>query len=357
MAKQEHFSQITTVGVGPWNEWVRLNRVGDGQPTRHEGAKIGVSGFWADLSGADLSGVDLYQGKPGAGFTGIDLIGADLRDANLRGVNLAWANLTGATLRDADLRDAALGSARLHGVNLSGADLSGANIAGADFLMANLEGTMLTGANLYETVFSDTDLTGAMGLDACQHSGPCTVDHRTLLSYEPLPVAFLRGCGLPEPLITAALGFRRESAQFYSCFISCSSKDRQFTERLHADLQSNGLRSWIYFEDLRTGEKQWDAIYKAIKTHDKLLLVCSAASVESEWVEDEVNAALAEERGRGEPILFPIRIDDAVMGTGEPWAVRIRNSRHIGDFTRWSHTDAYEKSLERLLRDLLAANE
>jgi hypothetical protein len=223
--------------------------------------------------------------------------------------------------------------------------------------MANLRGANLTGANLYETVFSDTNLTGAMGLDACQYSGPCTGDHRTLLGYEPLPIAFLRGCGLPEPLIAAILELRREHAQFYSCFICCSSEDREFTERLHADLQDNGIRCWIYFEDLRTGEKEWDAIYKAIEEHDKLLVVFSAASVESEWVEDEVNAAFAKERERGEPVLVPIRIDDTVMTTEEPWAARIRNSRHIGDFTRWSDYDAYEKAFERLLRDLRADNE
>ncbi len=357
MANQKYFSQLTTLGVEPWNEWVRLNRIGGGQPTRHEGAKIGVSGFWADLSGTDLSGVDLYQGKLGAGFTGIDLLGADLRNANLRETNLAWADLTGATLSGADLRDAKLNSARLHGVNLGGANLSGANIAGTSFLMANLREANLTGVNLYETVFSDADLTDAVGLDVCQHSGPCTVDHRTLLGYEALPVAFLRGCGLPEELIESVLAPRRDPARFYSCFISCSSKDRSFTERLHADLQDKGIRCWIYFEDLGTGEKQWDAIYKAIKTHEKLLLVCSAASVKSEWVEDEVDTALAEERARGNPMLFPIRIDDAVMETEEPWAVRVRNSRHIGDFTRWKHHGAYEEAFERLLRDLRAAAE
>ena len=262
-------------------------------------------------------------------------MGADLRNADLSKTNLAWADLTGATFSGANLRDVSLGSARLHGVNLSNAYLSGANMAGTSLLSANLKEATLTGVNLYETVFSDTDLTEAVGLDACQHSGPCTVDHRTLLSYETLPTAFLRGCGLPEELIEAALALRRDSARFYSCFISCSSKDRSFTEQVYADLQENGVRCWIYYEDLETGEKQWDAIYRAIKSHDKLLLVCSAASVESEWVEDEVNAALAEERARGNPVLFPIRIDDAVMETEQPWAARIRNSRNIGDFTRW----------------------
>jgi hypothetical protein len=39
-------------------------------------------------------------------------------------------------------------------------------------------------------------------------------------------------------------------------------------------------------------------------------LILSKSSIESEWVEDEVNKAFAEERERGGTILFPIRIDD-----------------------------------------------
>jgi TIR domain/Pentapeptide repeats (8 copies) len=319
-----------------------------------------VSSFWADLSGADLSGWDLNQGKPGAYSTGIDLLGVDLRDADLSGTNLAWSELTGATLSGAACREATLNSARFHGANLSGADLSGANIAGTNLQMVNFRGANLTGANLYETVFSDTDLTDVVGLDACQHSGPCTMDHRTLFGYQALPLTFLRCCGLPEPLIAELDELRQalheDPLRFYSCFISCSNRDREFAERLHADLRYRGIRCWIYFEDLGTGEDQWGAIYTAIKGHDKLLLICSEASVDSGWVEDEVATAFAEGHKRGETVLFPIRIDDTVLETEKAWAARIRNRLHIGDFTQWRDRNAYEKALEHLLGNLRLAN-
>lgn len=351
MANENHVSQLKR-GVESWNEWVRQNRIKSAQTTRHNGARIGVSSFWADLRGADLSGLDLYQGKHGAGHTGIDLIGVDLRDANLRDVMLAWANLTGATLSGADLRAATLSSARLHGVNLYNANLSGANIAGADFLMANLQRVNLTEANLYETIFSDTDLSGAVGLNACKFSGPCTIDHRTLFGYEALPETFLRGCGLPDQLIKYTSSMRREPIQFYSCFISYSSQDKEFAERLYVDLQANRIRCWFAPENLRIGDKMWDAIDRAVRLHDKLLLICSKTSVESEWVEDEVMKAFAEERERKTVVLFPIRIDNAVMETDEPWAIKIRNSRHIGDFCNWKDNITYCKAFERLTRDL-----
>ena len=55
---------------------------------------------------------------------------------------------------------------------------------------------------------------------------------------------------------------------------------------------------------------------------------------------------------RKDPVLFPIRIDNAVMDTGEPWAVKLRDQRNIGDFRRWRSPAAYQQNLDRLLRDL-----
>jgi TIR domain len=138
----------------------------------------------------------------------------------------------------------------------------------------------------------------------------------------------------------------------YSCFISYSSKDQDFAERLHADLQNKGVRCWFAPHDLPIGAKTWDAIDEAIKLRDKLLLILSQNSIASDWVEDEVNKAFAEERDRKQLVLFPVRIDDAVMETSEPWARKLRAQRNIGDFQKWKDHDAYQKGLERLLRDL-----
>src|SRR4051794_18932576 len=100
------------------------------------------------------------------------------------------------------------------------------------------------------------------------------------------------------------------------------------------------------------GAKILDAIDKEIRLRDKLLLVLSDHAIASEWVEDKVTAAFEEERQRKQTVLFPIRIDDAVFGTSEIWAGKLRANRNIGDFRRWKDHDSYNKSLERLLRDL-----
>jgi hypothetical protein len=89
--------------------------------------------------------------------------------------------------------------------------------------------------------------------------------------------------------------------------------------------------------------------------YDKLLLILSEHSVASDWVEHEVEMALAREQEQKRTMLFPIRLDDAVMEIKTGWPAHIRNTRHIGDFPNWKSHDAYQKSFVRLLRDLKAS--
>ena len=125
-------------------------------------------------------------------------------------------------------------------------------------------------------------------------------------------------------------------------------------ERLHSDLQGRGVRCWYAPEDLKIGEKIRVGIDKSIRIHDKLLLVLSKNSVASDWVEKEVETAMEKERQQKQVVLFPIRLDDAVMKIETGWPADIRRSRNVGDFKKWKIHDVYQKAFERLLRDLKA---
>jgi hypothetical protein len=295
----------------------------------------------ADLSWTDLSWTDLWEA---------DLSGANLTEAKLRGANLIFANLREAHLRGVDLT-----LADLRFANLSGAHLSGANLSGANLTEANLSEAKLGHAILRETIFGNIDMCKTNGLSECRHVGPSLIDFRTLSMSQNLPLSFLRGCGLPDSLIDYLPSLQGDPIKFYSCFVSYSAKDQVFADKLHADLQNKGVRCWFAPHDLPIGARTWDAIDEAIRLRDKLLLILSKASIASEWVEDEVNKAYAEERSRKETVLFPIRIDNAVMSTGEPWAVKLRDGRNIGDFRQWKKPAEYQKAFDRLLRDLKAS--
>jgi uncharacterized protein YjbI with pentapeptide repeats len=364
VADKEHVDRLRR-DVGEWNEW----RLGSGRVL----SNIDLSG--ADLRDGKLSGADLRDANlSDAGLRSAELFDAELRGANLSGANLREAKLGGANLSGANLSRAKLIGANLHHTHLVGANLVGANLVGADLNYANLIGANLSKAHLnsadlrgadlreanlrdaflYETVLANVDLSAATGLETCRHQGPSAVDFRTLAKSHPLPLKFLRGVGLPDNLIDYLPSLLNQPIQYYSCFISYSSLDDDFARRIHADLQSKGVRCWFAPHDLPIGGKILDEIDAAIRLRDKVVLILSEHSIGSDWVEDEVKTAYEEERRRKQTMLFPIRLDDTVMETTEAWAAKLRADRNIGDFRQWKDHDRYREVFERVLRDLAA---
>ena len=340
MANPEHV-KIVRGGADAIREWRERNPV----------ERFDLVG--ADLDHANLARVDLHD----ANLSGADLRGANLQNANLVYARLPSSILLGANLRRADLRKADLLSADLRSAILESADLRGAVLT-----YAVLIGTKVSGANFeatifLETILGDVDFSRAIGLEDVEHGQPSVIDERTLRVSWPLPEVFLRGIGLSDQYIEYLPSLMGQAIEFYSCFISYSSKDQEFAERLHADLQQKGVRCWFAPEDLKIGDELRLRIDEAIRLHDKLLLILSEESVQSEWVEDEVERALEKEQkaievGAERTVLFPISLDSAAEDTDAAWAKSIRRTRHIGDFSAWKDHDAYQESFQRLLRDL-----
>ncbi len=142
--------------------------------------------------------------------------------------------------------------------------------------------------------------------------------------------------------------------RYQTCFISYSSKDEVFAQKLHDDLQNLGVQCWLDREDLEIGEDFTDRIDETIRKRDKLLVIFSEHSIHSSWVEREVEMASRREKQDEQAVIFPIRIDNAVQATNLDWVRNIRSTRHIGDFTGWQESDAYQLVLAHLLRDLKA---
>ena len=347
----------------------------------------------ADLSYANLCGANLYGANlSDADLTNTNLMNANLMNANLNHVNLSRANLTRTDLSWADLSHADLfevtlteadlatnnysetaltrdpsestfAGTNLRGTNLTNTNLINANLRGANLSEANFTGADLTGADftlteVAKTLFVNVNLSGVQGLDTVRHIGPSIIGIDTIVrSQGNIPEIFLRRAGVPESIIEniPALINAMKPIEYYTCFISYSSKDNKFAQRLHADLQDNGVRCWFASHDMKIGDKIRQRIDESIRMYDKLLLILSQDSVRSAWVETEVEKAFSKEkRKKKDDVLFPIRLDDAVLGTKQAWASEIKQTRHIGDFTDWKDYDSYQEAFNRLLRDLKA---
>ena len=376
MANPEHL-EILKQGVEQWNKW-RM-----GNPEVHPDLRV------ADLNSADLSGIYLS----GSILNDVNLSAAKLREANLSGAELRRAylmatDLSGAHLSEANLNEACLAGAQvvdavlswvslrrsdLRGVNLSGTNLRGANLRDARLLGAYLGHAIFSAADLRRadfteahtsaTSFIDLDLSGVVGLESVKHDGPSTIGIDTIYkSHGKIPEVFLRGCGVPDEFIAYIGSMVGRPIEFYSCFISYSTQDQEFAERLHADLQAKGVRCWFAPEEMKAGRKVHEQIDEAIRLHDRLLLILSEHSMKSEWVNTEIAKARKREVKDGKRVLFPVRLvgfealrdwECFDADTGKDSAREIREY-FIPDFSNWKDHDSYQTAFQRLVKDLKA---
>ena len=369
--------KILKQGVEVWNKW------------RQDNPKTIIDLVGTDLNNTDLNHVDLNNANLG----NVNLINANLEQADFTEADLTLANLTLARLEGADLgyailRETEFNEANLRNANLSGAVIVDVNLIAACLIDTSLRGVILRDVNLRyanisnavlgDTIFAGIDLSMTNGLEDAIHILSSNVSINTIQkSKGNIPTAFLRGCGLsdldieyaklanpgldPEQVTDISYKIHQlylgGGIQYYSCFISYSSKDQEFAQCLHDDLQNNGVRCWFDREDLKIGDPIRPTIDRQIRLRDKLLVILSENSVKSEWVGDEVEGALEEEQKGNRLVLFPIRLDDTVLNTRDDWAAKIKRRRHIGDFSNWKDKSRYQKAFERLLRDLKATSD
>ena len=305
MSNLKHLETLKK-GVSAWNQWREANP--EIEP---------------DLSLADLSGEDLSE-------------------ANLSRTNLGLANLSETTLA---------------WTNLSGAILDWANLGGTTFNYTDFSAADMEGAVLFETIFIDSNLKGAKCLDKCHHKGQSSIDHRTLQQSGKLSPAFLRGCGMADELITAQQKLSAEPSNC-SVHISFSQDDKDLADFLYEDLQNNGFRCWHAPNNMQLGKKVPDAIQNG----DKLLIILSRNSLNSDWVKTEIGKACKLEQSDSQRALFPISLIDLEAlqqwecldaDSGADLAKKVME-HPITEFRNWRRLEAYQESFSKLLGELKA---
>ncbi|MER7578211.1 toll/interleukin-1 receptor domain-containing protein [Streptomyces sp. NPDC090032] len=307
------------------------------------------------LIDADFSGVNLR----GASFIGASLKGANFTHAYLthtqfKAADLEQANFSHAAFNATDLIGASFVRAIMFRTDLTGAALNRADLTGADLRHANLgnarvtdaalKGATCEGIHLSSTNLGDTDVSILCDTKKIDHGGPSNIDARTVMkSYRhPGLKRFMRACGVP-PLFSEymidcarALGESLIRSLMQTTFISYGGPDEGFAREIYEALREHGVVAFFFPESATIGERIDSEIYRRLAEHDRVILVCSEASLNRPGVLHEIQETFdRESRDGGATYLLPIMLDDYVMNGWKkvhPVLAERVGRRVVGDF-------------------------
>ena len=313
--------------------------------------------------------------------SGANMRGADLRNANLAGINLDGATLSEANLSGADLTNANLDRTNLDRANFSGADLTGASFNGANLSRTNLSEATLNEADFYEavlndvitgdanfhnciigyTVFQNCAMDAALGLDSIRHDAPSTIGLDTLLrSRGALPESFILGSGIPVAVVGIQDSVSDAPVTTLEVHISCANGDIEFARQLEDNLRDQGVRTWVFAEGFRgnplvdrrasSGEEE---IERWVRHYDRLIVVCTAAGLDSETVRNDITAAQESENTNDRWTMFLVDAD-GTMASGRSRAARLLKEDHrVFDLAGQSAgSEEYQAALAELIENL-----
>jgi tetratricopeptide (TPR) repeat protein len=127
-----------------------------------------------------------------------------------------------------------------------------------------------------------------------------------------------------------------------SVFISHSSKDNEFVDRLAAELKKHRIKFWLDAHELDLGDSLFDTIAPAIDEADYFAVVLSTSSINSLWVKRELNAAMTREDEEDRKIILPLLLEDVRIP-------RFIKHKVFADFTS---DGKFEESFKKILKVL-----
>lgn len=142
-----------------------------------------------------------------------------------------------------------------------------------------------------------------------------------------------------------------------STFISYGSPDELFARRLYEALHTNGVRTFFFPEHGVPGQKLHRVMRDGVNQFDRVILVCSAASLSRRGVLNEIEETLQREaRDGGASYLIPVRLDDSIFESGTLADRAIAQAicdRVVADFTNLEREPGkFDRSLQKLIAAL-----
>jgi transcriptional regulator with XRE-family HTH domain len=147
------------------------------------------------------------------------------------------------------------------------------------------------------------------------------------------------------------------SSEYHSVFISYGGPDEMFARALYDALKKQGVETFFFPESAPPGQRLHRTMSSGVNEYDRILLICSRASLARPSVQNELEQVLAREaREGGTELLIPVTIDEFVFdgwrSEREDIATQVRD-RVIADFRSAAPaTPDFARRLDRILRQL-----
>jgi TIR domain/Trypsin-like peptidase domain len=145
---------------------------------------------------------------------------------------------------------------------------------------------------------------------------------------------------------------------YFSAFISYSHTDSVFAHRLYNALNARGIRAWLDDKMMLPGDDIYEQVQKGIQAWDKVLLCASKSSLNSWWVDSEIDRIFQKERelfkARQKKVLalIPLRLDDFMLSEWSSGKAQEVKNRIAADFRGWEDETRFEKEFEKLVSSL-----
>jgi TIR domain-containing protein len=150
-----------------------------------------------------------------------------------------------------------------------------------------------------------------------------------------------------------ALGEPLLRSMMQSTFISYGGPDEAFARKLYEALSEYGA-VFFFPENATVGERIDNEVFRHIQQHDRVILVCSRASLDRPGVLNEIQETLDREaRDGGATYLLPVMLDDYLLTdwkANQPVLAERIGRRVIADFRRSTRSrKVFDQALHRLL--------
>jgi hypothetical protein len=249
-----------------------------------------------------------------------DLRMVDFDACSLEDTSFRYANMETVAIADSYLAVTSFASARLDGVRFNAVHVAKVDVARTHFVDCDVE------------VFTQNivpDLVRGASFDWKTVSKSLRAVKLQNL---------LRTAGTPEIVATYMIDAAKalDPALLFklmrSTFISYGAPDARFARILRDKLQANGVRTFFFETDATPGERLHHVMRRGVNEHDRVVLICSAASLDRPGVRNEIEETLDREaRDGGATYLIPIVLDDYLFEWKDPLGIAIRN-RVVADF-------------------------